>query len=106
MRYAIVINLDYISHPYDSVHLLWGEIREALLAVGFRLEGRLFTIDLPAALAKRLATQVIENLEGHLPFERKHVYAYIREFYGFELGHADNLLLPPADAIEVHGRAA
>lgn len=106
MRYAIVINLDYTSHPYESVHLLWGEIREALIAVGFRQEGRLFTINLPAALARHLATQVIENLESHLPFERKHVYAYIREFYGFELGHATNLLLPASEGIEVRGRAA
>lgn len=106
MRYAIVINLDYTSHPYDSVHLLWQEIREAMLAVGFRQEGRLFTINLPARLARSLATHVVDNLEGHLPFERKHIYAYLSEFYGFELSHAANLLLPPADGIEVRGRAA
>ncbi len=29
------------------------------------------------------------------------IYIYIKEFFGFEVQHADNLLLPPNDEIEV-----
>ena len=101
MRYAIVINLDYASYPYESCRLLWEEIKDKMVQAGFRVEGRIFTIELSENQAGRLAREVINSLEEHQDFHNKRVYRYIKDFYGFDLAHTTNLLLPPAEHIEV-----
>lgn len=101
MRYAIVINLDYDSHPYESCKALWEEIRAGMLRAGFRQEGRLFTTGMPESEACDTAITVIDALEEHRDFYDKRVYLYLKEFYGFRLDCTVNLLLPPTDSIEV-----
>jgi hypothetical protein len=61
MRYAINLNLDYDTHPHETVKSLFRDVRAGLLAAGFRRDGRLFTIDLPGAEARALARQVLET---------------------------------------------
>lgn len=101
MRYAIVINLDYDSHPYDEVTRLFEEIREGMLRHGFRMDGRIFTINLPADEAGKLARQVIEDIDAYESYHGKQVYSYIKDFYGFDMSLTTNLLLPASDEISV-----
>lgn len=101
MTYAIVINLDHDSHPEHVCHFLWNEIKEKMLAAGFRRDGRMFVINLPPPEACRLARAAIDSIEDHLEYHRKHLYKYLREFYGFPLEARVNLLVPPLDSIEV-----
>lgn len=101
MPYGIVINLDHDTHSEQVCRLLWSEIRERMLAAGFRRDGRMFVIDLPAAEACRLARDVLESIEDHLEYHRKHLHKYLREFYGVPLDARVNLLVPPLEGIEV-----
>jgi hypothetical protein len=94
MRYAIVINLDYVTQPVESCNLLWQEITEQMVKAGFRSEGRIFTIDLPCEQACDLARQVIEGMEEHQEFHNKRIYNFIKDFFGFDLHYSVNLLVP------------
>lgn len=102
MAYAIVINLDYRNQPQKACAFLWREICERMLAAGFRLDGRTFLTNLPAGEACRLAREVVEGLEDHLDYHRKHLHKYLKEFYGFPAEARTNLLLPPVEDIHVH----
>ena len=104
MRYAIVINLDYDSHPYDNCKLLWDEIKDKMIQAGFRGEGRIFTVNLPEREACDLARSIIEAMEEHQDFHAKRVFRYIKDFYGFDTAHTTNLLVPPTDDIKVSVR--
>lgn len=102
VRYAVVVNLDYETHPAEQCRLLWDEIESHMVAAGFRCDGRIFTIDLPEAEAAQRARAVIESLEmPHRDFYHKRIYNYLRDFYGFDLACTTNLMLPPADQIEI-----
>ncbi len=99
MRYAINLNLDYASHQYGQVKALFQRLRNDLIEAGFRQDGRLFTIELPEAQACGLAKEIIEATAQHGGFGD--VYAFVKEFYGFDFERANNLLLPSADNIGV-----
>jgi hypothetical protein len=99
MRYAINLNLDYDTHPFETVRSLFREVRANLIAAGFRRDGRLFTIDLPGPEARALARQVLETSAREGGYGE--VYPYVKEFYGFDFEQAVNLLLPSAGAISV-----
>lgn len=101
MRYGIVINLDYENHPYKTVKGIYQAIEERLVAAGFRKDGRLFTIEADAAHSCDLARSTIEKLADTLALSGSDLYLYVREFYGFELSKATNLLLPSSDDIGV-----
>jgi hypothetical protein len=101
MRYAIVINLDYVSHPQESCNQVWDVIKQRMIDKGFRYDGRLFSIELPDHEACDLARDAIESIEEHHSFEDKRVYMYIRDFYGFNMDNMTNLLLPPSENIEI-----
>lgn len=101
MRYGIIINLDYIAYPHEPVKRAYLEIQEALAEEGFIRDGRLFTIDCPAAEAQRRACRAVDTVEARHAERGESVYPYIKEFFGFELCHAANLLLPPSDDIRV-----
>ncbi len=98
MRYGIAINFDYENHPYETVRRIFGEVQEAMLRNGFRQDGRVFTIDLPAREACDLARRVLDEVEAENATE---TYRYIKEFYGFDFSDTTNLLLPPTDEIRV-----
>ncbi len=106
MRYAVVINLDYSTHPYKVLRRAWAGIRHAMQQAGFRCEGRLFTVDLPADRAADLAYRVIDELESRLEAQGRHVYRYLQEFYGYPVGCATNLMVPPLDRLKVRARAS
>ncbi|MCK9532141.1 MAG: hypothetical protein M0R77_16510 [Gammaproteobacteria bacterium] len=99
MRYAINLNLDYASHEHGQVKALFQRLRSDLIEAGFRQDGRLFTIELPEAEACGLARNVIEATSRQQGFGD--IYAFVKEFYGFDFETANNLLLPPADNIGV-----
>ncbi len=101
MRYGIIINLDYENHSYDICHILWTALRDGLLEVGFRQEGRIFTIDMPGEKACDLAKHVVDRVEERLIGLDDHIHDYWKEFYGVDLVHTVNLLLPTTDGIEV-----
>ncbi len=101
MPYGIVINLDHDSHPEQVCQFLWNEIREKMLAAGFHRDGRVFVISLPEQQACQLAREVIDSIEDYLEYHRKHLYKYLREFYGFPLETRVSLLVPPLENIEV-----
>lgn len=101
MRYAIVINLDYDSNPVADCHRVWDLIRAQMQAAEFRLEGRVFTTDLPADEACAAARQVMNALDEHPDLAPNGVFLFLKEFYGYDHGHSVNLLLPPSDNIEL-----
>lgn len=101
MRYGIVINLDYQSHPYESVKLVFDEISRRMVEAGFQIDGRVFTANMGGHEACALARNVVDALEqvGAEPYS--HVYSFIKEFYGFDYERAVNLLVPGTDDIGV-----
>jgi hypothetical protein len=101
MRYGVVINLDYETYPHEAVKRAYLEIQEELAAEGFLRDGRLFTTDSSATEAQGLARRAVETVEARHNREGDSIYPYIKEFFGFELRHATNLLLPPTDEISV-----
>ncbi|GMR07725.1 MAG: hypothetical protein BMS9Abin26_0729 [Gammaproteobacteria bacterium] len=103
MRYAIVINLDYISHSEDACQILWSEIRERMIATGFRCENRIFTIEAAEETAYKLARDVIESIEEHKEYQDKRIHRYLKDFYGYDMACTTNLLVAPADDILVKG---
>jgi len=102
MRYGIVINLDYVTYSHEPVKRAYLEIQKALEAEGFLRDGRLFIIDSTASEAQLRARRAIDAVEAQRYSDRKEsIYPYIKEFFGIELHHATNLLLPPSGDISV-----
>ena len=101
MRYAIVINLDYASHPEDSCREVWREIRDRMQQAGFRCDGRIFTIETSEDEACSLARNIMDDIEFNVDFDDKRVFLYLKDFYGFDMACTSNLLLPPTAAIEL-----
>ena len=99
MRYAIVINLDYDTNPATACQSVWDTLRERMSARGFRLEGRLFTIELDELSACDLAREVVDNMDDTPAVNGKGMYSFLKEFYGYDHTGAVNLLLPPANNI-------
>jgi len=100
MRYGIMINLDYENHPYNRVREVFEAMRQAMLAHGFRQDGRVFTIELLKREACDLARRVVEEIEADHRYPDS-AYNYIKDFYGFDFERAENLLLPPSGEIDV-----
>lgn len=101
MRYGIVINLDYVTYPHEQVKRTYLEIQEALATEGFIRDGRLFITDTSAVEAQKRARRAVDCVEMQHAARGESIYPYIKEFFGFELRHATNLLLPPSDEIRV-----
>ncbi|OOZ39977.1 hypothetical protein BOW53_09375 [Solemya pervernicosa gill symbiont] len=103
MHYAIVINLDYENYPYQQCSELWGEIKQRMMNVGFRNDGRLFKTTLGADQACEVAREVIESIEADYPiYQDSLLNDYIKEFYGYDHGSSTNLLLPPVAGIMIN----
>ncbi len=100
MRYGIMINLDYDSYTYDECRDLWNQIRNDMVDAGFRIEGRLFTIAVPGSEARDMAKTVLDNINQGLD-DGRDLYTFMKEFYGYDHTETVNLLLPPADGLEV-----
>jgi hypothetical protein len=92
--YAIVINLDYENHPPEICSELWNVIKLGMLQAGFVCDGRRFIISQPEHRACELARGVIDDLEDHLEYHRKHLYRFMRDFYGYDTEATRNLLVP------------
>ena len=103
MSYAVVINLDYENNPEDICQEIWDSIKARMFEAGFRLDNRVFIINRGQEEACELARRVVEGMEGHLEFHRKHVYRYLKDFYGYDMAHTVNLLVPSSGDIEVTG---
>ena len=94
MAYAIVINLDYENHPPEICSELWNVIKFGMLQAGFKTDGRRFTINLPEHQACALARGVIDDIEDHLEYHRKHLYRFMKDFYAYDMAATTNLLVP------------
>lgn len=92
MPYAIVINLDYENHPPELCSELWNVIKLGMLQAGFSCHGRRFICDLSERQACARACQVIDGIEGHLGYRHKHLYRFMRDFYGYDTAATTNLL--------------
>lgn len=102
MRYDIIINMDYENYTHDKVKALYHAIEAEMLAQGFVIDGRRFTIDLPAEEAQALARHVLDTVEqSRQESSGESAFPFIKEFFGFEPSHATNLLLPPTEEIAV-----
>jgi hypothetical protein len=101
MRYVVIINLDYQSHEHGRLKTLFAAISDAMQERGFVVDGRRFTIDADPEEAQHLARFVIDQVEQQYNAKGESIYVYIKEFFGFEVESAVNLLLPPNDDIEV-----
>ena len=99
MSYAIVINLDYDNNPEAACQEIWDVIKLRMLEAGFRLDNRVFTINRDHQAAIDLARSVIEGMEAHLDFDKKHVFRYLKDFYGYDMEHTTNLLVPSSEEI-------
>lgn len=98
MSYAIVINLDYESNPEELCQGIWDRIKQAMLQGGFRMDNRVFMINRDEKVATKLARNIIEKLDEASNSE---VVRYIKCFYGYDMAHTSNLLVPSSDEIEV-----
>jgi hypothetical protein len=94
MSYAVVINLDYENNSEEACQEIWDVIKERMLNAGFRLDNRVFIINREDKAASDLARSVIEGLEAHLDFDKKHVFRYLKDFYGYDMECTTNLLVP------------
>ena len=101
MKYAVVINLDYSSHPQALLSRLWQDIRRGMEEAGFTRDGRRFTIQLPEAEACALARAVMEHLAEQNEYHAHHIYAYLKDFYGYDIAATTNLMVAPLDRIVV-----
>lgn len=101
MRYVVIINLDYQNYEHGKLQALYNVISEAMQERGFVVDGRRFTIDIEPEEAQHLARFVLEQVEQQYNAHGESIYVYIKEFFGFEVESAVNLLLPPNDDIEV-----
>lgn len=99
MSYAIVVNVDYENNLDEVCQETWGAIKKAMLAAGFRLDNRVFIINRENKEACELARRVIEGLEAHLDFDKKHIFRYLKDFYGYSMDSTINLLVPSNDGI-------
>lgn len=98
MAYAIVINLDYENNSQDACQEIWDVIKFDMLRAGFRLDSRIFVINLEDKEAANLARNVIEGIEEHLDFDKKRVFRYLKDFYGYDMIHTSNLLVPGSNS--------
>lgn len=101
MSYAIVINLDYETNSEEACQEIWDVIKLQMLEAGFRLDNRVFTINREDKVACDLARSVIEGIESHLDFDKKRVFRYLKDFYGYDMDHTTNLFVPSSDNIEL-----
>lgn len=101
MRYVVIINLDYQNYEHGKLKALFDEISTAMQEKGFLVDGRRFTIDAEPDEAQHMARFVIEEVEQQHNAAGESIYIYIKEFFGFEVENAVNLLLPPGEDIEV-----
>lgn len=101
MRYVVIINLDYENYEHGKLKSLFNAIKEAMQERGFVVDGRRFTTDAEPEEAQRLARLTVDELEQEYNARGESIYVYIKEFFGFQVEHADNLLLPSSDEFEV-----
>ncbi len=101
MRYGVVINMDYSNNAYEETSLLFEDLEAAMLAHGFRREGRVFTSQLPPEQTYGLARKVLDEVAEREQHRDKDLFHYIKEFYGFEITNIVNLLLPDTSEISV-----
>ena len=99
MSYAIVVNLDYQNNLEDECQEIWDEIKKSMLEAGFRLDNRVFIINRDDKEACELARSVIEGLEAHHDFDKKRVFRYLKDFYGYSMENTTNLLVASNEEI-------
>lgn len=99
MSYAVVVNLDYENNSEDACQEIWDEIKKAMINAGFRLDNRVFIINRDTKEACELARNVIEGMEAHLEFDKKRVFLYLKDFYGYSMENTTNLLVPSSEDI-------
>jgi len=101
VAYAIVINLDYERHPPEICSELWNVIKLGMLQAGFTCDGRTFVTNLTERQACERAQRVIDDIEDHLEYHSKHLYRFLKDFYGYDTEATTNLLVPASMEIEV-----
>jgi hypothetical protein len=101
MRYAVIIDLDYISNDYDTCKTIWTTIKDEMVKQGFYPDGRRFVISAPNDEACMRARTAMEQVEVRLNHLEKRLPNYLKTFYGFRLDCVVNLLVSPVENIQV-----
>lgn len=101
MSYAIVINLDYLSHQKKDCNFVWNLIKKDMLNAGFILDKRLLVSKSTQNEACHVARNVIEQLNSSKKMQGVDVYSYLKDFYGYDHSDSVNLLLPDSDGFVV-----
>lgn len=101
MQYAVIIDLDYENNPYEVCETIWTSIQGQMLKRDFYQDGRRFVTNLSEKDACERARKAVDEVEAHLDYLDKHLPRYIKNFYGFSLTNAVNLLVPPVENIQV-----
>ncbi len=101
MRYAVIIDLDYVSNSYEVCKSIWAAIKNEMLQQGFYLEDRRFVITAPTDEACERARAAVDSVEARFDSLEKPLLAYIKNFYGFRLDCVVNLLVSPVENIQV-----
>ena len=99
MSYAVVINLDYENNSENTCQEIWDVIKQQMTDAGFHLDNRVFIINRKPKEASELARNVIEGMESHLDFSEKHIFRYLKDFYGYDMECTTNLMVPSSDDI-------
>lgn len=95
---AVVINLDYLSLPYDTCRMLWLIIERTMLEAGFELDGRVFIAKRGLDVVTR-AKQVMQDLEPTFQSLGYSGIEAVRDFYCYE--RSSRIDLTATEPIEV-----
>ena len=101
MRYAVIIDLNYVSNDYDVCKTIWATIKDEMLRQGFYPDGRRFVINAPNDEACARARTAMELVEVRLAHLEKRLPNYLKTFYGFRLDCVVSLLVSPVENIQV-----
>ncbi|GAB3251060.1 hypothetical protein [Chitinimonas naiadis] len=97
-RTAIVVNLDYLTLPYDVCRMLWVLVERAMVDAGFVLDGRNFVSQNDPAAAER-ARGVLKSLEPTFESLGVSQFDAVREFYCFDLASRIDLHMVEANEV-------
>ncbi|MEH6458289.1 hypothetical protein [Chitinimonas sp. JJ19] len=98
---AVVVNLDYLTLPYDVCRMLWVVVERAMVEAGFVLDGRVFLAQNDSTAAER-ARAVMKSLEPTFESLGVSQFDAVREFYCYDLAARIDLnMIDTAEVVEL-----
>jgi len=98
--FGLFVNLDYAHKPKKECALIWHMIMDEMLAYGFSIHKRAFTINTDKT-RDELSIEVRHVLDK-LQLEHMDLFAYIKDCYIINLAGSEDLTLPDtSESIDV-----